>query len=264
MTNAREPGVYSELSDPGEAGRVATVTLDYEARINILNTRLIVQLTEAVESLMDDDRLRVLILRGAGEKSFIGGADINEMATIDSPAKAEAFISRLHGVCAALRRLPVPVIARISGYCLGAGLEIAAACDLRIASEGSLFGMPEVKVGIPSVIEAALLPRLVGWGKARELVYTGESIGAEEALQCGLIERLVPHAKLDDGVERWVGSILQAGPNSIRLQKALIRKWESLPIEQAIEAGIRSFGEAYRTEEPRSLMKQFLNRRRSK
>src|SRR6185503_218248 len=113
---------------------------------------------------------RVVVLTGAGERAFIGGADINEMAELDEES-ARVFISQLHEACAALRNLPVPVIARISGYCLGAGLEIAASCDLRVAADHSTFGMPEVRVGIPSVIEAALLPRLIGWGMAARLIY---------------------------------------------------------------------------------------------
>jgi len=140
-------------------------------------------------------------------------------------------------------------------------LEIAAACDLRVAAEHSQFGMPEVRVGIPSVIEAALLPRLIGWGKTAELVFTGDSISAAEALSCGLIERLMPLAQLDQVVEQWIASILQAGPNAIRLQKELLRRWERLPLDQAIEGGIETFAEAYRTDEPRVLMERFRQRR---
>ena len=152
---------------------MARIVVDYQARLNILNSPLILELTAAVNSLDDNERLRVLILTGAGERAFIGGADIREMAGLDS-SSARDFISRLHESCAALRELAVPVIARINGYCLGAGLEIAASCDLRVAADHSAFGMPEVKVGIPSVIEAALLPRFIGRGKAAELIYTGE------------------------------------------------------------------------------------------
>ena len=178
-----------------------------------------------------------------------------------SPLPGE-FISRLHLACAALRALPVPVIARVSGYCLGAGLEVAAACDLRVAAEHSTFGMPEVQVGIPSVIEAALLPRLIGFGKAAELVLTGATLSAAEALQCRLVECVVPRAELDHAVERWTHAILQAGPTAVRLQKALLHEWAHLPLDQAIERGIASFTAAYRTAEPRELMTKFLQRDR--
>ena len=249
------------LDDHDESGCVAHIVVANQARLNILNSELIRQLTEAINSLVDNERLRVLILTGAGDRAFIGGADINEMAALDK-SSARDFIARLHNACAALRQLPVPVIARINGYCLGAGLEIAASCDLRVAADHSNFGMPEVRVGIPSVIEAALLPRLIGFGKTAELIYTGESISASEALSCGLVERVVPRAELDQAVERWTLAILEAGPRAIRLQKPLIREWERLPVDQAIERGIDSFVAAYETDEPRRLMERFLTRRR--
>ena len=249
------------LDDHDERGSVAHIVVDNQARLNILNSELIGQLTAAVKSLSDNERLMVVILTGAGDRAFIGGADINEMGSLNK-SSARQFISRLHEACAALRESPVPVIARINGYCLGAGLEIAASCDLRVAADHSTFGMPEVKVGIPSVIEAALLPRLIGWGKAAELIYTGESISASEALGCGLVERIVPRDQLDCAVERWTQAILEGGPCALRLQKSLIRVWERLPLDQAIERGIDSFAAAYETDEPRRLMERFLTRRR--
>lgn len=251
------------FDDQDERGFIARIVVDNQTRLNILNSELIRQLTNSVNNLADNERLRALVLTGAGDRAFIGGADINEMASLDIKS-ARDFISQLHGACRALRELPVPVIARISGYCLGAGLEIAASCDLRLASDHSTFGMPEVRVGIPSVIEAALLPRLIGWGKTAELIYTGESIPAPEALACGLIQRVVPCDQLDQAVERWTHAIMQAGPRAIRLQKELIRDWERLPIDQAIERGIDSFAAAYDTEEPRQTMQGFLTRRRTK
>ena len=261
------------LDDHDERGCVARIVVDYRARLNILNSELIRQLTEAVKSLADNERLRVLILTGAGDRAFIGGADINEMAALDNSStlensstietsSARGFITRLHEACAALRESPVPVIARINGYCLGAGLEIAASCDLRVAADHSTFGMPEVRVGIPSVIEAALLPGLIGWGKAAELIYTGESIPVAEALECGLVQRVVPREQLDQAVDRWTQAILEGGPCALRLQKSLIREWERLPLDRAIERGIDSFAAAYETDEPRRLMERFLTRRR--
>src|SRR5262249_14744219 len=153
-------------------------------------------------------------------RAFIGGADIPTMAALNA-AGAEGFITALHHAIAALRRIPVPVIARINGYCLGAGMEIAVGCDLRVASDNAVFGLPEVKVGIPSVIEAALLPRLVGWGRAAQLVLLGETIDATEALRIGLVEKVVPQTELDAAVDAWLDAILAAGPRAVRLQKAL-------------------------------------------
>jgi enoyl-CoA hydratase/carnithine racemase len=200
----------------------------------------------------------VVVLTGAGPKAFIVGADIDEMAAIDNSAAAKAFITRLHRCCSAIRQLPVPAIARIQGYCFGGGLEIAAACDVRIASDTATFGMQEVKLGIPSVIEAALLPLLVGWGRAREIMYLGETFAAEEALRWGLVEHVAPAASLDTAVEAWVGKLLTSKPTAVRLQKRLMRQWEELPLAAALAAGIDAFERAYATDEPRAAMREFL------
>ena len=116
--------------------------------------------------------------------------------------------------------------------------------------EDAILGMPEVKVGIPSVIEAALLPQLIGWGKTRLLCYTGENITAEKALNWGLVEKIVPGNKLGEAVEEWVNAILEAGPKAIRLQKELLGYWEKMAVSDGIQEGIRSIGNAYETDEP--------------
>jgi enoyl-CoA hydratase len=252
-----KPGITVRLDDRGAAGRVAEVTVDHPGKLNILNRALMDALIAAFDSLAADERLRAVVLRGAGEKAFIGGADIREMAVLD-PATAEAFITCLHKVCDAVRNLPVPVIARIDGYALGAGLEIAASCDLRVASDRSLFGMPEVKVGIPSVIEAALLPALIGWGRTRELLLTGANISAEEAQRWGLVEQIVPRAALDARVEAMLAAILACGPQAIRRQKALIRYWEDHTVTDSIAQGIKSFAASFADDEPQRLMRGFL------
>jgi enoyl-CoA hydratase/carnithine racemase len=156
----------------------------------------------------------------------------------------------------------VPVIARVNGYCLGAGLEVAAGCDLRVASTRAVFGMPEVKVGMPSVIEAALLPRLVGIGRAAELVLLGENIDAARALAIGLVEKVVPPEELDAAVEQWIEAILAAGPQAVRLQKALMRDWERLPLDEAIRAGITTYRTSVAGGEPGRMLAEFMARRR--
>ena len=246
----------------GDSDRVATVTVDNPAKLNVLDPAGIAALERTFLDLAVDDALRAVILRGAGDRAFIGGADIRAMAGLD-PESARTFITGLHRACDAIRKVPVPVIARIEGYALGAGLEIAASCDLRIAAGNARFGMPEVKVGIPSVIEAALLPRLVGWGRARWLLYTGQMIGAEEAERWGLVERVVPSADLDATEASCVAAILAAGPRAIRLQKRLIREWEGLRLSDAIACGIATFAEAYASSEPIERMTAFLGKKTS-
>ena len=133
-------------------------------------------------------------------------------------------------------------------------MEIATSCDLRAAATNATFGMPEVRYGVPSGMEACLIPGLVGWGKARELVYTGDFIDAHEAYHFGYVEKLVELDQLDAQIERWVHSICISGPRAIRIQKELIRDWEQMSIADAVQAGIRAVGRAHKTDEPRRLM----------
>ena len=242
-------------------GRIATVTVDHQAKLNILNLARAERLRDVFLDLAKDDELRIVVLEGAGDRAFIGGADVEEMVTLE-PASARVFISTLHEIMQAIRDLPVPVIAKIEGYCLGAGLEIAASCDLRISTVSSRFGMPEVRVGLPSVIEAAILPGIVGWGRARELIYTGEMWDAYRAQQAGLLERVVPVSAIDETVDMWISSILANGPRAIRAQKCLIAKWEQLSLDDAITVGIDMFEKAFEDSEPRNHMRKFLDRAR--
>ncbi len=253
------PGVRVEI-DERAGGRIARVVIDNERRLNTLNSALMERLASELEALAALDGLRAVVLAGAGVRAFIGGADITEMSGLD-PIAARAFIMRIHRCCDALRRLPVPVIARIQGYAFGAGLEIAAACDLRIASETALFGMPEVKLGVPSVVEAALLPSLVGWGRARQILLLGETFTAAEAERWGFVERVAAAGDLDAAVEEWLGALMAAGPRAVRQQKRLIGAWEDLPLRAAVQAGVEAFVEAWQTDEPRNAMRAFLDAR---
>jgi enoyl-CoA hydratase/carnithine racemase len=238
-------------------GSVARVTIDNQRQLNTLNTPLMMAFIEDMKALGALGELRAVVLTGAGTRAFIGGADIREIAALDATT-ARAFIGRVHECCEVLRALPVPVIARMEGYALGAGMEVAAACDLRIASQSAVFGMPEVKLGIPSVVEAALLPMLIGWGRTRQLLLLGETFTAAEAQDWGFVERMVPADALDDALEEWLEALLACGPQAIRLQKRLIRDWESLSPAAAVEAGIEAFVAAWRSDEPKLAMREFL------
>lgn len=251
-----DSGIRLRSERRDEGGFVAHVTIDNAARLNSLNRDLMEGFVRTMATLSQDGELRAVVLTGAGEKAFVGGADIDEMATLDA-AGARAFITRVHRCCAAVRECPVPVIARIAGHALGAGLELAASCDLRAAAASARFGMPEVRLGIPSVVEAAVLPSLVGWGRARQMLLLGETFGAEEAAQWGLVEEVVAAQELDAVIDRWLGALLACGPQSIRLQKRLIRRWEDLPLRDAIDAGIDTFAQAYETDEPAVMMARF-------
>ena len=243
-----------------EGGSVARLTIDNRVKLNTLDSALMRDIVAAVGALATRDDLRALVVTGAGDKAFIGGASIPEMADLD-PASARAFITLVHETCDAFRRLPVPVIARIDGFALGAGLEVAVSCDLRIASSRAMFGMPEVRVGLPSVVEAALIPQLIGFGRARELLMLGETIDAETALRWGLVERVVAPGALDLEIEKVLTSLLAGGALAMRRQKALMRAWEGLPIDAAIAAGVDAFAATFTADEPGRMLSAFVARK---
>ena len=247
----------SLLDDQG----IATVTIDGAKSMNIIGSPEILALTDTLARLRDEPALRVLVLRGRDDRAFIGGADIAEMAAL-APPTAEAFITRLKDLCEAVRHFPVPVIARLAGWCLGGGLEVAMACDLRLASTDSQYGMPEVKVGIPSVIHAALLPRLVGPAAASWLLLTGNTIDAAAALGHGLLHQVHAPDALDAAVQRLAGQLASLGPKVLGQQKRLLRDWERLSLDDAIAASVAEFGLAFTTGEPQHHMRRFLERKR--
>lgn len=244
-----------------DAQGVATLTITDAKSLNILGTPVIVELTDALKRLAAHPDVRVVVLRGSGDKAFVGGADIHEMAQL-TPASGEAFIAGLAGLCEAARSMPMPTIARLPGWCLGGGLELAMACDLRIASSDSHFGMPEVAVGIPSVIHAALMPRLIGGARAAWMVLTGDSIDAKTALDWGLVNEVVEPDRLDAAVAAMAGKLAAMGPAALRSQKRLLRWWDEMSVEQAVEASVAEFGRAFETDEPRRYMAPFTNRKR--
>jgi enoyl-CoA hydratase len=253
MTRQDGGPVLVRVDRRGAHGNVVTISIDNQARLNSLSSGVIAAFIAAVRGIAEDPNLRCLIITGEGERSFMGGANLLELEAF-TPETSRAFLTQIHTMCQVLRDLPVPVIARVNGFCLGAGLEVMAACDMHVASDNAVFGMPEVKIGLPSVVEAALLPQLIGWGRTKVLLYTGDNIDAPTALEWGLVERVVPLAKLDAAVEEWVAAIVSSGPRAIRLQKELIREWEAMPVSDAIQAGIRMMGRAYETDEPHRMV----------
>src|SRR5882757_479875 len=244
-----------------DARGVVRLTICNAGSLNILSSAVTNGVREGFDKLATDPDIRVVILAGESERSMIGGADIKEMAKLDQKS-AEAFIRRLRDLCEAVRKFPAPVIARLPGWCLGGGLEVAAACDVRIAAHDAMFGMPEVRVGIPSVIHAALLPRLIGWGRARWLMMTAENIDAPTALAWGLVDTVAPQGGLDAAVEHTVSALLQCGPEALRAQKALLREWEELPLKESVDLSIRVFGRSFLTDEPKRMMQGFIDRKR--
>jgi enoyl-CoA hydratase/carnithine racemase len=230
-------------------GLVARVTLDNPRKLNIFTRAALAQLAEAMREVEANERVRAVVITGAGDKAFVGGADLEALGSLD-PASAREFIGLVHDACAAMRDCPLPVIARINGWCLGAGLELVACCDLRIAADSANFGMPEVRLGIPSVVEAAVLPRLIGAGRARWLVMTGLNIGAAEALAWGLVEKVAPAAQLDAAVNAALDAIVAGEPKAMRAQKRLCRIWEESTLAESVRVSIDEFARSYDSDEP--------------
>lgn len=238
---------------------VARVTLD-RPPLNILTPALIADLGAAFRGLRGDPAVRVVVLGGAG-RAFSAGVEVQAMRDLD-PVSARTLIEGLHATIRALEEVEAPVVARLHGHVLGGALELVMACDLRIAAASCRLGMPEITVGIPSVIDAVLMPGLIGWGRAAELILTGEPVDAAVAERWGLVNRVVPDAALDAEVEAWVARLLALPPHALRLQTALLRRWRRTGLDAAVALSVDAFASAYATDEPRRAMQGFLDRRR--
>ncbi|MDH3599118.1 MAG: enoyl-CoA hydratase-related protein [Candidatus Tectomicrobia bacterium] len=254
--------ILTHFDDRGAAGRIAWVTFNNPAKRNALGVAGKERFIDVMASLKHDETLRAMVLTGSGDRSFVGGTNIAEMAEFDL-GMAEASATKTHRACDAVRTFPVPVIARINGYCLGSGMEIAACADMRVAADHARFGMPEVRFGIPSGMEASVLPKVIGWGKACELVLTGDHIDAAEAERIGFLQKRVPANQLNAAVEAWITSLLACGPRAVRIQKRLIIDWDRMSTTDGARAGIQAYVDAYRTDEPRQMMLAFVNRKRT-
>lgn len=230
--------------------------------LNLLEPALIQAVRETFRALARDSGVRVAVLTGSG-RAFSAGMDVRVLGALDV-AGARALITVLHEAIEAVHHAPFPVIAAVNGPSLGAGFELALACDLRLAVAGAALGLPEVRVGVPSVIEAALLPTLVGPGRAAEMLLTGEAIAAERALEWGLVNRVVEAGRLRAAVDEIVAHILAGGPTAIRLQKELMLRWRYADLASAIRYGINAFAMAYATEEPAEGASAFLEKRAPK
>ncbi len=240
---------------------VATLQIANGTALNILDTATILEFTQTLRSLARDESVRALVLRGSGDKAFIGGANIYELAKLD-PDSAVGFITRLHDLCEAVRDFPVPTVARLAGWCMGGGMELAAACDIRIGSSDSHYSMPEVRIGIPSVIHANLLARLIGEGHTRWLLLTGASIDGEKAGRWGFLNESVAPEALDDAIAATLHEILANGPSSVRAQKKLLRAWEAPHLERGLKESIAVFSQSYASDEPAAYMQHFFDRKR--
>src|SRR5881296_2308576 len=213
--------------------------------LNLFEPGLIGAIRETFQTLGADRTIRAAVVTGSG-RAFTAGMDVHVLAGLDV-ATARALITTLHDAIEAVHHAPFPVVAAVNGPCLGAGFELALACDLRVAAASASFGLPEVRVGVPSVIQAALLPPMIGPGRAAEMLLTGAPITAATALDWGLVNRVVPDDRVRAAAEALATTILQAGPDAIRLQKELIVRWRESDLASAVRYGINAFAAAYAT-----------------
>ncbi|KAF2160816.1 hypothetical protein M409DRAFT_70141 [Zasmidium cellare ATCC 36951] len=246
------PDVICKTREHTPGHNVATITFSNPTKLNVASHHLLQKLIDICQDLSKDDKLRAVVFTGAPPPTaskapaFIGGADIQELSKLSSSSQARTYILHVHNACAAIAALPVPVIARMHGFALGAGLELMSSCDLKLATKVSKFGMPEAKIGLPSVVEAALFPSLIGAGRTKRLVYLAEILSADTAEDWGLIERVVDDVPaLDRAVDEWVGMIVKMGPGCMRLQKRLVKKWENSTLQEGIWAGVEALEETY-------------------
>jgi enoyl-CoA hydratase len=242
---------------------VAVLTLSRPAVLNALNTELISELDRVIDCLRSDSSLRVAIITGDGPKAFVAGADISEMAAHSS---AQALEMSRHGqeVFAKLEALPLAVIAAVNGYALGGGCELAMACDIRLASDNARFGQPEVSLGlIPGYGGTQRLTRLCGLGAALQLMMSGETIGAEEALRIGLVQKVCPQAELMTAARALADRICLQGPVAVQLVKRVAREG----LEAGFAAGCRleaeSFAGLFAGTQAREGMRAFVEKRKA-
>ena len=239
---------------------VALLTINRPDKLNALNQQVRDDLLEALEAIENDDSLRVVVITGAGEKSFIAGADISEFEGRSPFDQRHAM--RFPRIFDVMASFPKPVIAMVNGFCLGGGCELAMSCDLRIASEKARFGQPEIKLGlIPGGGGTQRMPRLIGLGHAMRLMLTGDMIGADEALQIGLVEQVVPHEDLKARTLELAGRIAQMSPLTLRVAKEAVRASERMPIEEGILYERDLFCLCFSTEDKKEGVEAFLQKR---
>ncbi len=240
---------------------VALIKIDRPDALNAINTATLQELGDCFKSLSQNEKVKVIILTGEG-KAFVAGGDISEMMK-KNPIEAREFAHRGHQLLASIENMEKPVIAAVNGFALGGGCELCMACDLRIASDKASLGQPEVKLGlIPGWAGTQRLPRLVGPAKAKELIFTGESIDAETALRIGLVNRVVPHEELLQVSKAVAKKIAAMGPTATKLAKTCINRSMESDMYTGTTYEAEAFGICFSTGEPKEGISAFFEKRK--
>jgi enoyl-CoA hydratase len=249
------------MTQKGEG--IGWMTINRPEKLNALNIETLREVRSALMAFQDDAEVRVIILTGAGEKAFIAGADIAEFASLDEPA-AKEYAFRGQEVSQRIEKSGKPVIAAVNGYALGGGTEIALACHVRIASENAKMGQPEVKLGIiPGFGGTQRLPRLVGRGKAFELILSGRTIDAKEALEIGLVNRVVPAGELRSVCESLAKEMMANAPMALQYAVQAINQGLDETLEKGLFIEAALFGKVFTTEDSREGTKAFMEKRKA-
>lgn len=243
-------------------GRVATVTINRPDKLNALNAQVRHDFVAALHELARNEAVRVIIVTGAGDKAFVAGADIKEFA--GRTGYDQFRVTKGFGIFEAPEWCPKPVIAAVNGFALGGGCELAMACDIRIASDTAKLGQPEINLGIlPGGGGTQRLPRLVGLGTAYKLLYSGELVGADEALRIGLVDEVVPHDTLMTRVRELAGQIAEKSPAALQFIKEAVRASVRMPLDEGVRLETALFGLAFSTEDKEEGVQAFLEKRKA-
>lgn len=242
-------------------GQIGIITINRPKALNALNSAVLDELDKTLDAV-DQEAIRCLILTGAGEKSFVAGADIGEMSTL-TKAEGEAFGKKGNDVFRKLETFPIPVIAAVNGFALGGGCEISMSCDIRICSENAVFGQPEVGLGItPGFGGTQRLARIVGTGKAKEMIYGARNIKAEEAYRIGLVNNVYPAEELMPAAKKLASTIARNAPIAVRNCKRAINEGIQVDMDQAIAIEEKLFGDCFESHDQREGMAAFLEKRK--
>ncbi len=243
--------------------RVATITIDRPKVLNAIRLETMLEIEHVLETHENDPEVRVIVITGAGDKAFVSGGDISIMGASEGYIDILKTLPRGQAITSMIENYPKPVIARVNGIALGGGTELALSCDIRIASDKAIMGVPEIRLGIiPGYGGTQRLPRLVGAGMAKRLVLTGDHISAQEALRIGLVEEVVPAAELDNAVGKLASKLAERPPVALHMGKVAINSGIQADLKTGLEIEARCFALCFGTKDKTEGMNAFLQKRK--
>jgi enoyl-CoA hydratase len=239
-------------------GNIEWITFNNPAKANNLSRNMLRSLIDHLQTLQSDEKVRAVIFTGSGEKFFSAGMDINEFKGLNSQTGYE-LISELKQLCELARKIPQAVVMAINGYCIGGAMELAMAADIRVASKNAVFVMPEIKLGIPSVLDSVLLQQHIGLSLAKEMLLTGDVVDAERINRFGFLNALVDLSELRTTAEAFAHKITANDRITVQQQKQLFETWLNSSLEVAIQDSMNQFALSFNTDVPKKKLEEFLS-----